>query len=332
MNVGKIIFANPEYLFLLIGLLPIIVWYVLKNNDTQASLQVSSISGFEKAPKTFKHYLKHILFGFRLIIIALLIIVIARPQSTDSWANKTTRGIDIIMCIDISGSMLAMDFTPNRIEAAKNIGIEFIQGRPNDRIGLVAFSAESFTQCPLTTDHAQVINLLKELKSGMIEDGTAIGLGLANAINRLKESKAISKVIILLTDGMNNAGSVAPITAAEIARTFGIRVYTIGVGTLGQAPYPFQTPFGTQIQNVPVEIDEDVLRNIAQMTDGQYFRATSNQKLRAIYNEIDKLEKTKIEVKEYSRKDEKYMFFAIAAFILLLFEIVLRTIFLKSIP
>jgi Ca-activated chloride channel family protein len=228
--------------------------------------------------------------------------------------------------------MLARDFNPNRLEASKDIAIDFISDRPNDRMGLVVFSGESFTQCPLTTDHSVLINLFKDIESGMVEDGTAIGMGLATSVNRLKESEAKSKVVILLTDGVNNRGSIAPATAAEIAKTFDIRVYTIGVGSQGTAPYPVNTPYGVQYRNMEVEIDEEVLQQIAGETNGQYFRATDNRKLEEIYHQIDKLEKSKIEVKEYSEKKEEFLWFAIAAGILLLIELLLRTTVLRAIP
>jgi Ca-activated chloride channel family protein len=273
-----------------------------------------------------------VIFVLRVLAIGLVIIVIARPQSTNRWQNVTTEGIDIMIALDISGSMLAQDFTPDRLEASKDVAIQFISGRPNDRIGLVVFSGESFTQCPLTTDHAVLINLFKEVKSGMIEDGTAIGLGLATAVNRLKDSKARSKVIILLTDGVNNRGEIDPLTAAEIAKSYGIRVYTIGMGSRGTAPYPVQTPFGIQYQNMKVEIDEGVLKEIANLTDGEYFRATDNSKLEQIYHEIDQLEKSKIDVKEYSSKSEEFYLFAAAAALLLLIELLLRNTWMKQIP
>jgi Ca-activated chloride channel family protein len=229
--------------------------------------------------------------------------------------------------------MLAQDLKPDRLEASKNVAIEFIAGRPNDRIGLVVFSAESFTQCPLTTDHAVLINLFKDVKSGIIEDGTAIGVGLANAVKRLKDSEAISKVIILLTDGVNNRGAIDPLTAAELAKTFNIRVYTIGVGTEGTAPYPMQDMFGRRYTaSMPVEIDEETLQHIADITNGKYFRATDNNKLRQIYYEIDKLEKSKINVKEFSRKEEEYLPFAVAALLIVLAEFLIRRIFLRSVP
>ncbi len=329
---SNITFANPDFFFLFLFVVAMIVWYILKQNTNNASIQISTIKGFEGTKKSYRYYLRHLNFALRVLVISLLIIVIARPQTTNKWQSSTTKGIDIIMALDISGSMLSEDFKPNRIEAAKQDAIQFISGRPNDRIGLVIFSGESFTQCPLTTDHAVLINLFKNIKSGMIKDGTAIGLGLANAVNRLKDSKAKSKVIILLTDGVNNQGEIAPITAAEIAKTYGIRVYTIGVGTRGMAPYPFKTAFGTQYQNVKVEIDEKVLTKIAQITGGKYFRATDNQKLKQIYKEIDKLEKSKIAVKKYSEKQDDYLPFAIAAALLLIFEILFKNTILRNIP
>jgi len=329
---NEITFANPGFLYLLAILIPLIIWYLLKLRDSQATLQVSSIEGLRKAPRTWKHILKHGMFVLRVIAIALLIIVLARPQSTDRWQNVSTEGIDILIALDISSSMLARDFQPNRLEASKDVAIEFISGRPNDRIGLVIFSGESFTQCPLTTDHAVVINLFKDVRSGMIEDGTAIGMGLATSVNRMKDSNAKSKVIILLTDGVNNKGAIAPMTAAEIANTFGIRVYTIGVGSEGIAPYPVQTPYGIQLQNMEVQIDEEILKNIADMTKGKYFRATNNQKLIEIYQEIDQLEKTKIDVTEFSKKKEEYLSFLLLAGIFLLSELLLKNTVLRNIP
>ncbi len=317
---------------MLLLLAPMIFWYIWKNRDSYATLTISTSKGFTGSGKKFKHYLRHFLFIIRIIIITLVIVILARPQSTNRWQDEMTEGIDIVIVLDISSSMLAQDLRPNRLEASKDVAIEFISGRRNDRIGLVVYSGESFTQCPLTTDHAVLINLFKDIQSGMIEDGTAIGMGLANAVSRLKDSKAKSKVVILLTDGVNNRGEIAPITAAEIASTFKIRVYTIGVGTQGMAPAPVQTPYGTQIRQVPVEIDEDVLKEIAQITDGKYFRATNNQKLIEIYKEIDQMEKSKIDVKEYSKKEEEYLSFGLAAVILLLAEILIRNTVLRNIP
>jgi Ca-activated chloride channel family protein len=277
-------------------------------------------------------YLRHLPFLFRTAAIAFLIVVLARPQSTAGWQNVNTEGIDIMLVLDISTSMLAQDLRPDRLEAAKDVAAAFINGRPNDNIGLVVFSAESFTQCPLTTDHTVLLNLFKDIKCGMIEDGTAIGLGLATAVNRIKDSQAISKVIILLTDGVNNRGEIAPATAADIARAFGVRVYTVGVGTMGEAPYPYPTAAGVRMMNVPVEIDEQVLTQIAVSTGGQYFRATNNSSLREIYAEIDQLEKTKLSVQEYSKKQEEYKNIALLVFGLLMLEMLVRYMFLRKIP
>lgn len=325
-------YANPELFHLLWALIPIIAWYVLRQKKLSASLQISTIRGFAGAPKTWKHYLRHLLFVIRLIVLTLLVVVLARPQSTENWENVSTEGIDIVMCLDVSTSMLARDLTPDRLEAAKDVAIKFIAGRPYDRIGLVIFSGESFTQCPLTTDHAIVTNLLRETNTNMIEDGTAIGNGLATAVNRLKESDALSRVVILLTDGENNRGEIPPLTAAEIAKTFGVRVYTIGVGTVGTAPYPVQTPYGTRIQEVQVKIDEETLQNIADITEGKYFRATNNEKLKSIYAEIDALEKSKIDVKEFSKKQEEFQPYALAALLLLILGLFLKVSVFRNIP
>lgn len=327
------VFANPTYLYLLLLLIPLIGWYIYKLSKSQASLQVSSSEVFElPEAKSWKVYLRHLPFVFRIVAVALLIVVLARPQSTNSWQNSSTEGIDIMLAMDISTSMLAEDLKPNRLEASKDVASSFINGRQNDNIGLVVFAAESFTQCPLTIDHTVLLNLFKDVQPGVIQDGTAIGLGLANAVSRIKDSQAKSKVIILLTDGVNNTGEIAPVTAAEIAKTFGVRVYTIGVGTQGEAPYPIPTAFGVQYQNIPVEIDEAVLKQIAATTGGQYFRATDNASLKEIYSEIDNMEKTKISVQEFSKKQEEYKNWAILIFVLLLLELFLRNTVLKSIP
>ncbi len=325
-------FANREWLYGLLLLIPMIAGYVWRERRRQTSMRFSGLRPFAAMPVPVRAWLRHLLFVFRLLAVALLFIVMARPQSVNRWQKVSTEGIDIIIDLDISSSMLAQDFNPNRLEAAKSVAIKFISGRPDDRIGLVVFSGESFTQCPLTTDHAVLINLFREVKSGMIEDGTAIGDGLATAINRLKDSKAKSKVVILLTDGMNNAGEIAPLTAAEIAKTFGIRVYTIGVGTRGTAPYPVQTPYGVRYQQMRVQIDEEVLQKIASMTGGKYFRATNNRKLEEIYQEIDRMEKSKIDVKQYSKRQEEYMRFALLAALLLLLEWALGNSVLRKIP
>jgi Ca-activated chloride channel homolog len=323
-------FAEPLFLYLLVLIPAMVAFYIIKQQRVSASLRMPGLQAFTGSGITFRHYLRHILFALRTVAVALLIIALARPQKSDKFQDVSTEGIDIVLTQDISGSMLARDFKPDRLEAAKNIATEFISGRPYDRIGLVVFSGESFTQCPLTTDHAVLINLLREIQSGMIEDGTAIGMGLATAVNRIKDSQAKSKVIILLTDGVNNKGEVAPATAAGIAKTFGIRVYTIGVGSQGVAPYPVQTPYGLQYQDMPVEIDEGILKEIAQTTGGKYFRATDNDKLLQVYNEIDKLEKSKIDVRQFTRKEEKYLLPALAAFCLLLFEIIARITVFKN--
>lgn len=325
-------FKNPEYFYLLLLLLPMIAWYIWRNKKAGASIQFSSVMGLSKIPKNWKHYFRHSVFVFLLASMSFLIMALARPQSSNSWQNVTTEGIDIVIALDISSSMLAMDFQPNRLEAAKDVAIQFISGRPNDKIGLVVFSGESFTQCPLTTDHATVINLFKNIESGMIEDGTAIGNGLATAVSRLKESTAISKVVILLTDGENNRGEIAPVTAAELAKTYGIRVYTVGVGTIGTAPYPVQTPFGVQVRDMDVKIDEATLQKIAETTDGKYFRATNNTKLAEIYKEIDKLEKSKMDVHEFSKKEEEYLKFALAGALFLLLGLFLKITIFRNIP
>jgi Ca-activated chloride channel family protein len=328
----EITFANPGFLYLLI-LLPLLgawYWYKLLNNDP--GLQLSSTSGFSATRKSFRQYLIHVLFAFRLLAIGLLIIALARPQSTSRSRDVTIEGIDIVMAMDVSSSMLAQDLRPDRLEAAKDVAAEFIEGRPDDRIGLVIFSGESFTQSPLTSDHSMILNLFKDIESGMIEDGTAIGDGLATSINRLKESDAISKVIILITDGVNNSGSIDPLSAAEIAKIYGLRIYTIGVGTMGMAPYPVQTPFGIQLQNMEVKIDEEILKQVAEATGGKYFRATSNRKLKEIYEEIDKLEKSKIDVTEFSRRHEEFLPLALLALLFVGLEILLRNTVFRTTP
>jgi Ca-activated chloride channel family protein len=324
------IFEHPLYFLLLLLLIPMIGWYIWKQR--QASIRLSSSEGFQKAPKTYKIYLRHLPFLLRMAALVFLIIALARPQTTDNWNKTTTEGIDIVMTLDISTSMLAEDLKPNRIEAAKEVAASFINGRPTDNIGLVVFAGESFTQCPLTTDHAVLLNLLKDIRCGMIEDGTAIGHGLATAISRLKDSEAKSKVIILLTDGTNNRGEIAPVTAAEIAQAYNIRIYTVGVGTKGEAPYPFQTPVGVRYQNIAVDIDEPTLTKIAQITDGLYFRATNTAALKGIYAEIDRLEKTKMSVQEYSKKQEEYRIFALLGFLFFLLEFLTKYTLLKNVP
>lgn len=331
------IFANIEYLFLLVFLIPYILWYIMKRKKTEPTLQISTTRMYLHAPKSWKIYLLHAPFILRIIAIVMLILVLARPQTTDNWQNTEIEGIDIMLAVDVSTSMLAEDLKPNRLEAAKQVASEFINGRPNDNIGLTIFAGESFTQCPLTVDHTVLLNLFQGVtgdiaSKGLIDDGTAIGMGIANAVTRLKDSQAKSKVIILLTDGSNNRGDISPLTAAEIAKQFGIRVYTIGVGTNGTAPYPMQTYAGIQYVNLPVEIDEKTLTEIAGITNGNYFRATSNDRLKQVYHEIDKLEKTKLNVKEFSKREEEFEIFAWIAFLCILLDVLLRNSILKKIP
>jgi Ca-activated chloride channel homolog len=329
---NHVVFAKPELFYLLLGLIPMIVWYILRQKKSKASIQISSLEPLKNVPVTWKHSLRHAAFVLQLAVLSLIIVCLARPQSSDSWQNQTIEGIDIMIALDMSSSMLARDFQPDRLGAAKAVATEFVAGRQYDRIGLVVFSAESFTQCPLTTDRAVLINLFQNLQMGVLEDGTAIGLGLANAVSRLKDSEAKSKVVILLTDGENNRGEIAPITAAEIAKTFGVRVYTIGIGTMGTAPYPVQTPFGVQLRDMEVKIDEKTLQEIANITDGKYFRATNNRTLTEIYKEIDRLERSKIENKEFSKKNEEYRRYAIGALILALFAMILQFVVFRHIP
>lgn len=326
-------FLNKE-LFWLMLLQPLaIVWYVIKHNQQSAELKISSIKGFKATPSLLPKF-KHLLFIIRLIVLALLITALARPQTVDvSTRTKTTRGIDIVMAIDVSASMLAKDLKPNRLEALKEVAAEFIQGRPNDRIGLVEYAGESYTKTPITSDKSIVLRSLKDIKyNTIIEGGTAIGMGLATAVNRIKESKAKSKVIILLTDGVNNTGFIDPNTASELAVEFGIKVYTIGLGTNGMALSPVALSRDGQFQyaRVQVEIDEELLKEIAKVTGGQYFRATDNRKLKEIYEEIDKLEKTDVEEFKFYNYDEKYRPLVILAGLFLILELLLRFTVFRS--
>ena len=325
-------FKNPELFYLLLVIIPMAAWYIFRQKRNTASIQVSSTASLFRAPKTIRHYLRHLVFILQMVALAFFVVVLARPQSSRSWENVTTEGIDIVIALDISSSMLARDFAPDRLEAAKNVAMEFISGREHDRMGLVVFAGEAFTQCPLTTDRAVLLNLFKDIKSGLIEDGTAIGNGLATAVNRIKDSQAVSRVIILLTDGENNRGEVAPMTAAEIAKTFGIRVYTVGVGSMRTAPYPVQTPFGIELREMEVKIDEPLLTQMAEVTGGKYFRATGNKKLEEIYKEIDQLEKSKIDVQQFSRRSEEFLPFAIAGILFLLISLFLRVTIFRNIP
>ncbi|MCU7495946.1 MAG: VWA domain-containing protein [Ignavibacteria bacterium] len=323
-------FAYPHLLYLLAVIPLMMFWYFRNGKNTTSSIRYSSLSVFGGYKPTLKEKLRHTPAFLRMGALALFIVALARPQTFASGENVYTEGIDIAMVLDISGTMLAEDFKPNRIEAAKKVISDFIEGRTSDKIGLVIFSYESFTQCPLTIDYPVLKGLLKEVKGGMIQDGTAIGTAIANGVNRLKDSKGKSKVIILLTDGVNNAGEIDPVTAAQIAKTYGVRIYAIGVGTMGEAPYPFQTPFGIRYQNMPVEIDEATLRKVAGITEGKYFRATNNKKLEEIYQSIDKMEKTRVEVTSYRNATELYYGWLAGGLILLLFEIGLsRTVFRK---
>ncbi|GAB4365506.1 MAG: VWA domain-containing protein [Calditrichia bacterium] len=328
-------FANPEYLFLLV-LIPLLGYYHWRRRQKMsAQVKFSTLKHMRKVPITFRQRLRKYFYVLRLIIIALIILGLARPQSGTRQQEITTEGIDIMMALDVSSSMLAEDFKPkNRLEAVKVIAQEFIRGRTNDRIGLVIFAGEAFTQCPLTLDYGVLIQLLEKISVAPQDwDGTAIGNGLATAVARLKDSKAKSKVIILLTDGRNNAGEINPMTAAQIAQTFNIRIYTIGTGTRGSALYPIDDPiWGKRYVNMPVEIDEEILKKIAAQTNGQYFRATDSEKLRAIYAQINEMEKTKIQVKEFTRYRELFVNYVVMGLALLVLEIVLAGTWLRKLP
>lgn len=327
-------FANISYLLLFIPLTGYIVWYFTRGKRIEPSMKVSTVMPFAGSVKSFRNRILHLPFILRIITLSMVIIILARPQSSDSWEESDVEGIDIMLATDVSTSMLAMDLKPNRIEAAKEVAAQFVNGRKNDNIGLTIFAGESFTQCPLTIDHAVMLNMLNSVKcdiaqNGIIEDGTAIGMGIANGVSRLKDSKAKSKVIILLTDGSNNSGEISPEAAAEIAKEFGVRIYTVGVGTNSEtAPYPF----GDQVVNVPVEIDEATLKKIAEITNGKYYRATSKESLGEIYSEIDKLERTKLHARQFSAYNEEFQIFAFIALLSLLLEIVLRNTVLRKIP
>lgn len=322
-------FSQPAYLFFLTLLAPMIIWYAWRMHNADASLRVSSVRSLRRY--ALPSWMRHIPFALRVIAVIVLSIALARPQLTNRWQSETTEGIDIMMALDVSGTMLAEDFKPNRLEAAKTLGAEFILDRPNDQIGLVVFAGESFTQCPLTTDHGALVNLMQAVQFGMIDDGTAIGLGLANCVNRMKDSPTKSKVIILLTDGSNNAGDIDPGTAAEIAKTFGIRVYAVGVGSYGEARVPVQTPQGTRYMTMDSQFDENTLKKIANTTGGAYFRATDNSSLKRIYEQIDQLEKTKMRVREYSKRTENFAPYLLAALMLLIVEILVRYFGLRTI-
>ena len=327
-------FASPWMLWLLIVVPLLIVWYILRYRKQKPALQFSNIGLFRNAHKTFRQRAYPLLVALRLITISAIIVALARPQRMLSRQEMKVEGIDIVMAMDVSGSMLAEDFKPNRLEAAKKVAADFIDGRKNDRMGLVAFAGEAFTQVPLTIDHKVLLDQLSNLKTGLLKDGTALGDGLATAINRIKDSEAKSKVIILLTDGINNQGSVDPQSAAEIAALYNIRLYTIGVGTMGLAPYPFRDPFGhIRYQNVEVEIDEPLLTKMANSTkEGQYFRATNKKSLESIFNEIDEMEKSKIDVTQYAQQKDEYLPFLLIALCSLLLEFALGLFYFRSTP
>lgn len=330
-------FANKEYFLLLLLLIPYLIWFFGYRKKSEPAMQMSDTHAYRTAPSSLRMRMLHLPTLLRVLAFVLLVIVLARPQTRNSWSERTTEGIDIMLAMDVSTSMLAEDLKPNRMEAAKNVAAEFISGRPNDNIGLTIFAGEAFTQCPMTTDHTSLLNLLQGVRTdiitrGLMSDGTAVGMGLANAVSRLKNSKAKSKVVILLTDGSNNMGDLSPMTSAQIAKSLGIRVYTVGVGTNKAAPYPMPVAGGVQYVNIPVEIDTKTLSDIAAATDGNFYRATNNRELKQIYKDIDKLEKSKMDVKKFSKRYDAYLPFAIAAFLALLLEILLRTTVLRRIP
>ena len=330
-------FVNKEYFILLTLLIPYIIWYWRNRKHSEPTMRVSTVAAYYKAPKSWRQRIVHAPMVLRCLAFVMIVCAMARPQTRNSWDNKSVEGIDIMLAMDVSTSMLAEDLKPNRMEAAKDVANEFISGRPTDNIGLTIFAGEAFTQCPMTTDHASLLRLLQDTRTdiaarGLIDDGTAVGMGLANAVSRLKDSKSKSKVVILLTDGSNNMGDISPMTAAEIAKSYGIRVYTIGVGTNKVAPYPMPVAGGVQYVNIPVEIDTQTLRDIAQTTDGNFYRATNNAELKKIYQDIDKLEKSKFNVKHYAKRYEAYQPFALAALLVLLLEILLRITWLRRIP
>ncbi len=329
---NDIVFAYRPFLLLLAVIPVLVAWYIWKYRDRFSSISYTHGDMLATGQESLRVRLIHLPFVLRLITMSLLIIAMARPQSTSRSQDMTIEAIDIMIAIDISGSMLAEDFKPNRMESAKQTALDFIEMRRGDRIGVTVFSGLSFTLSPLTTDHALLRDLISNIRTGMVEDGTAIGDGLATAIMRLREGQAISKVIILMTDGINNVGVIDPLTAAEIASLMGVRVYTIGVGSTGPVPYPFQTPMGIQYQQVEIPVDEPLLIQIAEMTGGQYFWADDQEKLEDIYREIDQLERTRIDVTEYSRKHDEYLPLVLLAFLIFGLEILLRHTWLKTIP
>lgn len=330
-------FANKEYFLLLLLLVPYLLWHFLYRRHHEPTLRMGDTHQYIKAPQSWRMRLINLPILLRCATWILLVVVLARPQTHNAWDHRTTEGIDIMLAMDVSTSMLAEDLKPNRIEAAKAVAAEFISGRPDDNIGLTIFAGEAFTQCPMTTDHASLLSMLQSVRTdiaarGLIQDGTAVGMGLANAVSRLKDSKAKSKVVILLTDGSNNMGDISPMTAAQIAHSLGIRVYTIGLGTNKVAPYPMPVAGTIQYVNIPVEIDTHTLSEIASSTNGNFYRATSNKELKQIYKDIDKLEKTKMNVTRFAKRYEAYMPFALAALICIVLEMLLRLTILRRLP
>ena len=330
-------FANKEYFLLLLLLVPYLIWYLLYRKKSEPTMKMSDTFAYQYAPKSLRVRLMWLPAFLRIVTFVLVVIVLARPQTYNSWGRRTVEGIDIMLAMDVSTSMLAEDLKPNRIEAAKNVASEFVSGRPDDNIGLTIFAGEAFTQCPMTTDHTSLINLLQNVRTdiaarGLIEDGTAIGMGLANAVGRLKDSKTKSKVVILLTDGSNNMGDISPLTAANIAKSFGIRVYTIAIGSKTLAPYPMQVGGTTQYADLRADIDVETLSEIASIAGGHFYRATNTAELKKIYGDIDKLEKTKMDVKKFSKRYDVYQPFALAAFVTMLLEVLLRLVVFRRIP
>ncbi|MBO7300544.1 MAG: VWA domain-containing protein [Tidjanibacter sp.] len=322
--------ANPNILWCLLLLVPMVAHYVWLCRAGGAAVKISSTGALSKAPRTLRYWCRHLPFVLRCVAVALMVVALARPQSTEQLSKTTVEGIDIVLALDVSGTMLAADFEPDRLTAAKDVAAKFIADRPNDRIGLVVFAGESYTQSPLTTDKAALQTLLSQVKFGVVEDGTAIGMGLATAVNRLRESESKSKVVILLTDGVNNAGQIAPLTAAEIAAEYGVKVYTIGVGKRGYAPYPFYDSRGNvHYQQQKVEIDEQTLTDIAAKTGGEYFRATSKTTLKEVYDRINALEKTRIETDNYTRHNEHFAVWLLWALALLLVEFGVRRLWIE---
>lgn len=326
-------FASPKLLWLLALLVPVVALYVYRTLHGGASIRISTLGGLERAPKTLRYWLRHIPFVLRCAAIVLVVLALARPQDIEQNSRSSSEGIDIMLAIDVSGSMLARDFKPDRITAAREVAGNFIVDRRGDRLGIVVFAGEAYTQSPLTTDQPTLLTMLGQIRSGLIEDGTAIGTGLATALNRLRESDAKSKVVILLTDGVNNRTTIAPLTAAEIAQKLGVKVYTIGIGTRGKAPYPVQDIWGNvSYQPMDVEIDEETLQQIASMTGGEYFRATDKDALENVYEQINQLEKSKVEVTEITVYNERFLWFVLAAAAALLAEFLIGSLWLRRIP